>query len=267
VPRAAAAGRTVDGCVLPCPVRCAGVPAAGRCAEAPVGAEVGVEAAGRVAGAAGRIGVGAGALAGGAGFAAGAVATGVAVAAGAAVVAGGGATAGAAGVGAATGAAGLAVVGAVVATGGVGATGATGFGGATAGAEGAAAGRIRAALAAASLASFSALAFPSAAASSSATPWICLRTFSATSAGMELECVFFSVTPYPASRSIMAFALTSSSRASSLIRTWFTSDMLIKTLPLPAAPRLSCLPRTQPLLHFRFSLRIPARLQALALSR
>src|SRR5258708_22603090 len=83
---------------------------------------------------------------------------------------------------------------------------------------------------------------------------------------MELECVFFSVTPYPASRSIIGLALTCSSRASSLIRTWFTSDMLIKTLPLPVAPHVSCLPRTQPLLHFRFSLRIPARLQALARS-
>ncbi len=37
--------------------------------------------------------------------------------------------------------------------------------------------------------------------------------------GIELECVFFSVTPYPGKRSIMALALTSSSRASSLIRT------------------------------------------------
>jgi hypothetical protein len=46
-----------------------------------------------------------------------------------------------------------------------------------------------------------------------------LRTFSATSSGMELECVFFSVTPYPGKRSIIAFALTSNSRASSLIRT------------------------------------------------
>src|SRR5579859_611195 len=58
-----------------------------------------------------------------------------------------------------------------------------------------------------------------------------------------------------------AFALTSSSRANSLIRTWFTSDMLIKTLPLPAAPRRSCLPRIQPLLHFRFSPAIPVRPQ------
>src|SRR5882672_10010887 len=81
---------------------------------------------------------------------------------------------------------------------------------------------------------------------------MCLRTFSATSTGMELECVFFSVTPYPASRSIMAFALTSNSRANSFIRTWFASDMLLKTLPLPVAPHSSYLLRTQPLLHFRF---------------
>ena len=40
-----------------------------------------------------------------------------------------------------------------------------------------------------------------------------------TSTGMELEWVFFSVTPKPGKRSMMALALTSSSRASSLIRT------------------------------------------------
>jgi hypothetical protein len=164
--------------------------------------------------------------------------------------------------GGATGAAGFAVAGAAVPATAAGTAGATGFGGTTAGATGAAgaaAGRIRAAFAAASFASLSALAFASAAASASATPWRCLRTFSATSAGMELECVFFSVTPYPASRSMMAFALTSNSRASSLIRTWLTSDMLIKTLPLPAAPHHSCLPRIQPLPYFRSSRLIPAR--------
>jgi len=87
------------------------------------------------------------------------------------------------------------------------------------GAVGGAGGLIRAAFAAASLDSFSAFAAASALASSSACPRIFLRTFSATSAGIELECVFFSVTPYPGNRSMMAFALTSSSRASSLIRT------------------------------------------------
>jgi hypothetical protein len=82
-----------------------------------------------------------------------------------------------------------------------------------------AAGRILAAFAAASFASFSALTLASAAASASACPKIFLRTFSATSSGIELECVFFSVTPYPGKRSMIAFAFTSSSRASSLIRT------------------------------------------------
>ncbi|HXJ05836.1 MAG TPA: hypothetical protein VNH65_12095 [Candidatus Acidoferrum sp.] len=90
---------------------------------------------------------------------------------------------------------------------------------------GAATGRIRAALAAASFASFSVLAAASAAASTSACPKMFLRTFSATSTGIELECVFFSVTPYPGNRSMIALALTSSSRANSLIRTWFASLM------------------------------------------
>jgi hypothetical protein len=91
--------------------------------------------------------------------------------------------------------------------------------GAAAGGAGATAGRMRAALAAASFASFSALAAASAFASASACPRMFLRTFSATSTGIELECVFFSVTPYPGKRSMIAFAFTSSSRASSLIRT------------------------------------------------
>jgi len=58
-----------------------------------------------------------------------------------------------------------------------------------------------------------------------ACPKIFLRTFSATSSGIELECVFFSVTPIPGKRSMIALALTSSSRASSLIRTWLASFM------------------------------------------
>src|SRR5260221_13104871 len=86
VPRAAAAGRTVDGCVLPCPVCCAGVPSAGRCAEAPVGAEVGFEAACRIAGAAGRIGGGADRFAASSDFAAEAVPIAQAVPAEAAVL-------------------------------------------------------------------------------------------------------------------------------------------------------------------------------------
>jgi hypothetical protein len=97
--------------------------------------------------------------------------------------------------------------------------------GAAAAGAGGAAGRIRAALAAASFAAASAFAAVSAAASASACPKSFLRTFSATSSGIELECVFFSVTPYPGKRSIIALALTSSSLASSLIRTWFASFM------------------------------------------
>ncbi len=46
----------------------------------------------------------------------------------------------------------------------------------------------------------------------------CVRTFSATSSSTELECVFFSVTPSEGSRLKIAFALTSSSLARSLIR-------------------------------------------------
>ena len=48
-----------------------------------------------------------------------------------------------------------------------------------------------------------------------ATRW---RICSATSSSSELECVFFSVTPSSGNRSRMMFGLTSSSRASSLMR-------------------------------------------------
>jgi hypothetical protein len=111
------------------------------------------------------------------------------------------------------------------ATAGLAAAGGTAAGPGGADTAGGVPGRIRADLAAASRASLSARAFSSAAASASAMPFRCLRTFSATSSGIELECVFFSVTPYPGKRSMMAFAFTSSSRASSLIRTWFASVM------------------------------------------
>lgn len=47
----------------------------------------------------------------------------------------------------------------------------------------------------------------------------CLRTFSAASGSMELEWLFFSVTPMFGSRSRIALLLTSSSRAKSLMRT------------------------------------------------
>jgi hypothetical protein len=47
----------------------------------------------------------------------------------------------------------------------------------------------------------------------------CLRTRSACTRSIELECVFFSVTPASGRYSIRTFALISSSLASSLIRT------------------------------------------------
>ena len=50
-------------------------------------------------------------------------------------------------------------------------------------------------------------------------PVRCLRTFSASSSSMELEWVFFSVTPTAESASRMLLLLTSSSRARSLMRT------------------------------------------------
>ena len=213
-PGAAAAGRTA-GCVP--------VLGTGRGAAPP--------GAGWFAGDAGRIGMCAGGLLGvGVGVGAGGLAAGGALGGvtGVATGFGGpgaalGAEGAGAGAGGAAGAAGLAA--------GVAVTGAAGFGaaatgaaaGARAGAAGAATGRILAALAAASLASFSAFAVAaaaaSAAASASAWPKIFFRTFSATSAGIELECVFFSVTPYPGRRSMIALAFTSSSRANSLMRT------------------------------------------------
>jgi hypothetical protein len=179
-------------------------------------------AAGWPEGAVGRIGIGAVAV-GAAGFVAAGPLGDPGVGAGLAGVAG--LCAGATGGFAVAGAAGLAIT--------EGATAATGGG---------AAGLIRAAFAAASFASFSALAAASACASWSACPWRCLRTFSATSTGIELEWVFFSVTPYPGRRSIIALAFTSSSRASSLIRTWFAS---LRNLPLPPDPHRSLLPQAR----------------------
>jgi hypothetical protein len=67
-------------------------------------------------------------------------------------------------------------------------------------------------------ASLAALAAASAAASASASPRKCFRTLSATSLSIELECVFFSVTPASGKYSIKTLALISSSRASSLMR-------------------------------------------------
>jgi hypothetical protein len=188
----------------------------------------------------GRIGIGAGGFARGAGGATGFAAGGTTVGVPTGAVTGAFGITGAIAGPADTGAAGAAAGGTGRAAGTTGATGvrvllgatvdAGGFtatlalGAATTGAAGAA-GRIRAALAAASFRAASAFAAVSAAASASACPKSFLRTFSATSSGIELECVFFSVTPYPGKRSIIALALTSSSRASSLIRTWFASLM------------------------------------------
>jgi hypothetical protein len=78
----------------------------------------------------------------------------------------------------------------------IGVTAGDGEVGATAvGAGGTTVGLLRAALAAASFDCASDLALASAAASASDAPFIFWRTFIATSSGIELECVFFSVTP------------------------------------------------------------------------
>jgi len=61
------------------------------------------------------------------------------------------------------------------------------------------------------------------------------RTFSASSAPMELECVFFSLTPISGRRSRTALALTSSSRARSLMRT-FSMRPLFPPGRLASAP-------------------------------
>ncbi len=62
------------------------------------------------------------------------------------------------------------------------------------------------------------------------------RTFSASSSSMELECVFFSVTPTAVRASRMDLLLTSSSRARSLIRTLLIRSFSKK---LPFAPSWS----------------------------
>ena len=199
----AGAGRTAGGASLGglAAIGCPGV-ATGR---GPAVGAAGLGAAGADgAGAAGFVGeatpVG-GAPPGAAGLTAGGAGAAVpAGAAGAGFVAAGGGVAGA-------------TAGVWAAGGWLGTAGATGLTAAGAGAAGAGAtGRFAAALAAASFAAASA-------ASASAVPRMAWRTFSATSTGIELECVFFSVTPKPGSRSMIALALTSSSRASSLMRT------------------------------------------------
>jgi len=188
------------------------------------GGGVGIEGAGGFA----TVGAAAGGVAG---FATGATGAAAGAAGGALGAAGLGAgataagarTAGAWGAGGAGAAAGLTVTGCWGATTGAGAGGFTGAGaGLAASGAGAAAG-----------------------ASGSGVPCSFRRTFSATSTGMELEWVFFSVTPKPGSRSIIAFALTSSSRANSLIRTWVESLILLKNFSLPAEVRELCVPMLQ----------------------
>ena len=71
----------------------------------------------------------------------------------------------------------------------------------------------------------------------SAEPRINARTFSASWSSMELECVFFSVTPTCGSASRMALLFTSSSLARSLIRT-----LLIRPFCFPACARSSSQP-------------------------
>ena len=62
----------------------------------------------------------------------------------------------------------------------------------------------------------------------------CARTFSASCSSMELECVFFSVTPTACNASRIALLLTSSSLARSLIRI-----LLIRLLFPPHRPAKS----------------------------
>ena len=73
---------------------------------------------------------------------------------------------------------------------------------------------------------------------SSALPRICRRTNTASCSSMELECVFFSVTPTSVSASRMALLLTSNSRARSLIRI-----LLIHPLAFSVSAKLSYRPQ------------------------
>ena len=61
---------------------------------------------------------------------------------------------------------------------------------------------------------------------------ICARTRSASSTSMELECVFFSVTPTSVRASRIALLFTSSSRANSLMRTVLIRPRCCFRLPL-----------------------------------
>ena len=60
----------------------------------------------------------------------------------------------------------------------------------------------------------------------------CARTFSASCSSIELECVFFSVTPTSSSTSRRALLLTSSSLARSLIRILLIRPRFLRPLPL-----------------------------------
>ena len=129
---------------------------------------------------------------------------------------------------------------------GAAAAGRTGTAPGAVGAAGLAAGAPAGAGAAASFGAVFALAAAvfaaSAAASAAARPRKCLRASSACSISMELECVFFSVTPIVGKKSIRTFALISSSRASSFNRTCLESDIRLfqncsVTRCLPSFPR------------------------------
>jgi len=58
---------------------------------------------------------------------------------------------------------------------------------------------------------------------------MCVRTRSASSVSIELECVFFSVTPTAVRASRISLLLTSSSRANSLIRTVLIRPRVVST--------------------------------------
>jgi hypothetical protein len=72
------------------------------------------------------------------------------------------------------------------------------------------------------------------------------RTFTASSSSMELECVFFSVTPTALRASRIALLLTSSSRARSLIRTLLIQSFLSR---LHFEPVSRVLPSAQLAVH------------------
>jgi hypothetical protein len=93
-------------------------------------------------------------------------------------------------------------------------------------------------------------------------PVRCARTFSASSASMELECVFFSVTPTATRASRMDLLFTSSSRAKSLIRTLLIRSFFASLTPLAAHIGLfevgiMVVTLTLNLLHSRCSASIP----------